>query len=261
MNAEAELMLSVALLVMARVSAFLAVVPFYAFARVPPIARAVLAIAIALSLVPVLFDDVAPSARNLGSEAWIGLLAGELVIGLALGFLVRLFFLAIQFAASVAAQVVGFTGLMGPGVADDELTTPLADLIVLFSTLLFFINDLHLLAVERMVQSYAALPPGRALDPFAAIEAVSATASAAFAAALQLSAPFIVYGTVCNVLLGLANRLVPQVPIQFVAAPAILTGGLMVALLVLSIASAGLTMRFGGWISQGLEWPHDPDRH
>jgi flagellar biosynthetic protein FliR len=44
---------------------------------------------------------------------------------------------------------------------------------------------------------------------------------------LRLASPFILYGLVFNVSVGLINKLAPQIPIYFVSLPFIITGGLL----------------------------------
>jgi flagellar biosynthesis protein FliR len=44
---------------------------------------------------------------------------------------------------------------------------------------------------------------------------------------LRLSSPFLAYALVVNLLLGLLNKLTPQIPVYFVSLPFVLTGGLL----------------------------------
>jgi flagellar biosynthetic protein FliR len=64
-------------------------------------------------------------------------------------------------------------------------------------------------------------------------ETLGETLSAAFAAAIQLSTPFLLLGLVFNVGLALANRALPQLPVFFVGLPASLAGGILVLMIAL----------------------------
>jgi flagellar biosynthetic protein FliR len=43
---------------------------------------------------------------------------------------------------------------------------------------------------------------------------------------LRLASPFIIYGLLFNVAIGMVNRLAPQVPIYFISQPYLIMGGL-----------------------------------
>jgi flagellar biosynthetic protein FliR len=52
---------------------------------------------------------------------------------------------------------------------------------------------------------------------------------------LRLASPFLIYGLMFNVAVGLINKLAPQVPVYFISTPYLLMGGLF--MLYLSIAA------------------------
>lgn len=248
MTGEIETWIAVALIVMARVSAFMAVLPFVSAARVPQTIRAVVALGIGLAITPVLHAGIAPTVATLGEPALLAAIAGEIGTGLLLGLLVRVFFLALSFAAEFLAHLVGYAGLLVPSVSEGETTLALADLVVLFVTVLFLANDLHLAVIDGLVRSFDAIPVGRPLDGGSLIRHLVATLNDAFFVAMQLAGPFLLYVFICNVLLGIANRLVPQVPIQLVAAPLVLIGGLALALLVVTIEGDLFIRGLAAWI-------------
>jgi flagellar biosynthetic protein FliR len=236
MSGQAMDWLGVALVVLARLSAFLAVLPFFAAARVPPAVRAAIAISLAIAVTPLLFSAVHPKVADSGDAGLLSALLSEIITGVFLGLLVRLFFLAVAFSADVIGQLIGYVGVIVPSIQDNEMTNPLADLIVLFSVVLFLSYDHHLVLIEKIIESYDVFPIHGGPQSGPAIENLASMTSLAFVWTLQLAAPFVIYVTICNLLLGLANRLVPQVPVQFVMGPAILLGGLAVAVLIAATA-------------------------
>ncbi len=244
MTAELQAWLEVALVVLGRVSAFLAALPFVSAARVPMPVRAYLAISLSVALTPLLYDSVYPRVEKLSEVELLGVVGAEIVVGLFFGFLVRVFFLAVSFVAEFISQQLGFMGMFAPSITEGELLSPFADLVLLLTAALFFLSDLHLMLIQGLVSSYDIVAVAKLPDLESAGNLLSSRMSTVFQWSLQLSAPFVLYVTVCNFLLGLANRLVPQVPIQFVMAPAILAGGLGLALLVLTMAVERLIARF-----------------
>ena len=101
---------------------------------------------------------------------------------------------------------------------------------------LIFAFDLHHLLIRAIADSYTLFRPGGGLPTgdFAAL-AVKVVAES-FLVAIQLAAPFLVFGLVFYVGLGILSRLMPQVQIFFVAMPAnILLGFVILMLLMGSI--------------------------
>ncbi len=238
----------VAVIVLARVSSFLAVAPVLSALRVPPLVRAHLALVLSLALAVNLYPSILSVVTKTAGGDFIGLVSVEVVKGLFLGFLVRLFFVALTFAGDFISQLAGYSGMMAPSVMEGEPATPLANLLVIFATVVFFIQDLHLLLIEKLMASYATMPPGTGLDHFQSFDQLASALSTAFLTALQISGPFVIYVMVCNIVLGLANRLVPQVPIQLVSAPLMMLGGLFIAMFTLGLAAQVFLGSLADWM-------------
>lgn len=251
MTADLQTGILVGMIILARVSTFLAVIPLASAARVPQSIRAYLALGLAMTLTPILFDAVAPKVRTATGADLLVLLGAEILIGLFLGFLLRLFFLALLFVAEVISQIIGYTGMSTPGIIENELMAPLTNLIAILSMVMMFAYDVHHLFIKHILWSYSHLPVGVALTADASSDWLRETITRVFSAVVPLSAPFLVYAVVCNALVGMANRLVPQVPIQLVTGPAILFGGLIVAVLVLAVGVDPIIQSFAGSIVVG----------
>ncbi|MBL8884728.1 MAG: flagellar biosynthetic protein FliR [Hyphomicrobium sp.] len=249
MTEDLKLHVYVAAVVLARVSSFLAVVPVLSALRVPPLVRAHLALVLSLTLAVSLYPSIVSVVTKAAGGDLIALVSAEVVKGLLLGFLVRLFFLALAFAGDFVGQLAGYTVMMTPGAMEGEPATPLANLLVMFAAVVFFLQDLHLLLIEKLTASYIALPPGAGLDRFQSFDQLASALVTAFLTALQISAPFVIYAMVCNIVLGLANRLVPQVPIQLVSAPLMMLGGLFVAMFTLGLAAQVFLGSLADWMS------------
>ena len=137
MTPEFQVWMTAALLVLARVSALIAVLPFLASARVPATIRAYIAIAVSLAITLSLYGAVNVIAGKISEMELLGVFVAEVGIGLYLGFMVRVFFLAVAFTAEFISQQVGFMGMFVPSVTEGKMTTPLADLMGLFSCPVF----------------------------------------------------------------------------------------------------------------------------
>jgi flagellar biosynthetic protein FliR len=105
-------------------------------------------------------------------------------------------------------------------------------LVTVTATLILLIGDLHGMLITFLVASYTTLPIGVPSDVAAALKLVVETLGVAFLLGLQLSAPFIVYGLLVNLMFGVLGKLVPQIPSYFISVPFLAIGGLVLLYLL-----------------------------
>jgi len=93
---------------------------------------------------------------------------------------------------------------------------------------------MHHLLIAAIHDSYQLFVPGRP-PPFAdfAEAAVNIIASS-FRVGIQLSAPFLIFGLIFYMGIGILSRLMPQIQIFFIAMPANILLGLLLFMLLLS---------------------------
>ncbi|MEC9105371.1 MAG: flagellar biosynthetic protein FliR, partial [Pseudomonadota bacterium] len=73
-------------------------------------------------------------------------------------------------------------------------------------------------------------------------------AQTAFYIGVSVAAPFFVMGVVLNLGLGLTNRMLPSLPVFFVAAPVLIAAGLFVLVLAVPTAVRTFATRFVEWL-------------
>ena len=93
--------------------------------------------------------------------------------------------------------------------------------------MLLFATDQHWEILRAMLASYTVLPVNEPVAAELGLARIADAFSATFILALQISSPFIVYALIINLMVGIANKLVPQIPVYFIAMPFILAGGLL----------------------------------
>ena len=89
------------------------------------------------------------------------------------------------------------------------------------------------------------MPIGTGFEVRMALVTLTDTLSETFILMLRLASPFIVYGLIFNLAIGMVNKLAPQIPIYFISIPFILAGGLL--LLFFGISNY-LTLFLDGFI-------------
>jgi flagellar biosynthetic protein FliR len=234
-----------------RIGGCLMLMPGFSSSRVPVNVRLFIAVAVTLALSPVLLPLLQAALPRLPTATVIALVISETILGALIGVMGRMFFLALQFMATAAAMYIGLGNLPGAAVEDAEPLPAFATLITLTATLLFFLTDQHWEVLRALLQSYAALPVTEpfALD-FSLVKLTEATSSA-FILALQISSPFIVYTIIINLMVGIANKLVPQIPIYFISIPLVLAGGFFLLYFMIGEALRVFMMGFMGWLARG----------
>jgi flagellar biosynthetic protein FliR len=154
----------------------------------------------------------------------------EIFIGVVLGATARVTLGALQVAGSVIAQQMGLGFVTSVDPTQGQQGLLIGNFLTMLGITLLFATDSHHLVIAALNDSYAIFAPGETM----ASGDVAALATRAFAAAfkigLQLSAPFLVFGLVFNIGLGVLARLMPQMQVYFVGAPlSILVGFLIFA--------------------------------
>ena len=228
-------------LVFARVGALVMLVPGVGEATVPRRIRLAFAFVFALVLYPVVHSGLPPTPSTVGEiGAQVGL---ELLVGLAIGSLLRLFLQTL----SVAGEVVSIqTTLSFAQTTNPLLQQPTASLATFLSLLgltLVFSTGLHQSFIAGVAHSFQLFPAGRGVPvrSFAA-ETVQVTGES-FALGVQLAAPVIVFSLVFNVAAGFIGRAMPQFQVFFAAVP-------LQLLLSLSVFALGLSVTGLLWVDR-----------
>lgn len=238
---------SIFVLVFARVGTLVMLMPGIGERFIFSRARLSLAFFMALMLVPMARPLISPPADV---PSLVALLISEVLIGLAIGFSVRLVMACLQTAGTIVAQTMGLGFAMTVDPTGGLQNPSIGNLLTMLGTTLILVTDLHHIAIAAIYQSYQLLPPGgfpETADLLAL--AIKATAQG-FSLAVQISAPFIVFGLLFNLGLGVLARLMPQLQVFFLAVPASILGGMLVFLAVVGVMMSVFLDDLGGFLRQ-----------
>lgn len=227
--------LEIAFIAFCRIGCCLMVAAGFASVRVPAPVRLCVAIAITAAALPLLEADIRAAGVGKGSFELARVAVGEGIIGVALGLVTRLFLLAIDFSATFVGTLCGLAMTPTPGVESGDPSTVLGDFVSLTALAVVFASGLHLVSVQALFDSYVVMPAAQPLNHAASLRDLVKSLTAAFQVALQFAAPFILLSGLSNLILGLATRMLPQVPMQFVVGPALAVGGVALLGLLLPV--------------------------
>ncbi len=216
----------VLILAFCRVGGCLLTIPGLSSARVPLQSRILLAAALAAALAPLVWPDQSGIVKD-DAASVLRLIFLETLIGLFTGLAVRLYMLALGFGAAAIGASIGFQGLQGPGIDEAEPQAALVTLITMAALTLMFLLDFHHDVIRAIAGSYRVMPVGQTPDAERLLANLVDVLTDSFLIVLRLSSPFLAYALIVNLLLGLLNKLTPQIPVYFVSLPFVLTGGLL----------------------------------
>ena len=166
----------------------------------------------------------------------------QVLIGVSLGFAVRVVFAAIEFAGELIGLQMGlnFAGFFDPISA----ATGTASSRFFGTTIawLFIVINGHLLVIAALVQSFTAFPVGP--EPFAFLKATQPHLWGAeiFRTGLWIALPLVAMLLFVNLVLGAISRVAAQINIFAIGFPVTLGVGLLGMLLTLPAMQAPFTM-------------------
>jgi len=179
------------------------------------------------------------------------MLVEEILVGAVLGLTARLTISALEVAGSVIAQQLGLGFVTTIDPTQGEQGAIIGNFLTLLAITLFFATDMHYLVLAALNDSYVIFAPGEVPAAGDAAALVTKAVSGAFRIGIQLSAPFLVFGLLFNIGLGILSRLMPQMQVFFVALPLSILLGLLFLLLGLG-AMMGLFLDYAGSVLHAL---------
>ncbi|WP_137172879.1 flagellar biosynthetic protein FliR [Massilia sp. HP4] len=231
---------------LSRIMGLIAAAPLFGNAGVPMRVKVLLGVFLALVIAPLV-----PALPAADPTSWAGLLilVKEMIIGLAMGFAMRLVFAAIEYAGEVASQTMG----LGFAVFFDPTTrgrsSAVSQFMALVATMAFLAVNGHLVLLEALAESFITMPITE--TPFSSNAALELArwGGRIFSAGLQLAMPVIAALLITQVALGILTRAAPQLNIFGIGFPITLGVGFLTLSLVLPYLGAPIVNLF----NQGIE--------
>jgi flagellar biosynthetic protein FliR len=220
------------ILVFARIGTMIMLMPGLGEVNIPTRIRLGIALALTLILLPLHRDAYQVNLENLAPLPV--LLVHEILIGLILGATARVTISALTVAGSIIAQQLGLGFVTAVDPTQGQQGIVVGNLLTILGITMLFATDLHHLVIAALTDSYKIFKPGE-LIPSGDVAALATKAfTLAFKIGVQLSAPFLVFGLVFNVGLGVLARLMPQMQVYFVGAPLSIMLGFLILVAVIA---------------------------
>jgi flagellar biosynthetic protein FliR len=219
------------MLVFARVGAMVMLLPGFGESNIPVRVKLGIALLLTLVILPLHRAAYQVDLTSMGSLAV--LMVHEIIIGVVLGATARVTLSALAVAGSVIAQQLGLGFVTAVDPTQGQQGLLIGNFLTILGMALLFATDSHHLVIAALNESYRIFSPGEIM-PTGDVAALATRAfAAAFKIGMQLSAPFLVFGLVFNIGLGVLARLMPAMQVYFVGVPlSIMVGFLIFALVI-----------------------------
>jgi len=231
------------LLVFSRLGVMVMIFPALGETGVPARIRLVLALSISFliySLVRTSLPPMPVSPLKLGI-----MIIFEVLIGTLIAASIRLLLSALHTAGTIIAMESGLALAQAFDPAQGAQSALMSTFLTLMAVVLIFVTNLDHMMISAMYDSYTLFPVGGAIQIGDFAEMMVNTVAGSFLIGVQIAAPFIVYGLVFNVGLGILSRLMPQLQVFFIAMPLNIVAGFLILGIVLSSAMS--------WFLQHME--------
>ena len=210
-------------LVLARISPLFLLAPLFSSKMVPGRARAVIAVALTVGILPV----VQRGPIDLSILGFGGLILKELLVGLAFAYALAAMFAAMQAAGALLDTLIGFSfGAMVDPVTGTQ-STVLSQMYALFGVAIFITLGGDGWVVKGLARTYDAVPLSEAPAIGSMVQGAQVAFSGIFVSAFMIGAPVLIALIIVDAAFGVVSRVVPQMNIFAVGFPAKMIVGLV----------------------------------
>lgn len=243
------------LLVFTRIGTAVMLMPGFGSQQVPESIRLTFALALSFILTPTLSEFLPAEPAEV--SVLFMLLASEVLIGVFMGMVPRIFISALQTAGTVLSMVAGMSNMFIQDPIAEQQSSLFTTYLGLMALTIVFVTNTHHLMLVALVDSYSLFPPVGGPPIADMSDSMARMISASFAMGVQLSTPLIISGLAYYLGLGILGRLMPQLPVFFFGMPIqialqlyllmiVLTSMMMVFMSYFQAGLMGMAPSFGG---------------
>lgn len=215
---------------LARILALVASAPIIGNKQVPARIKVGFAMLLTFLIAPTLNM---PTGVEASSGPGLFILIQQVLVGLAMGFTMRLVFTAVELAGDIMGMQMGlgFASFYDPVNASQ--TQVIAQFLGIFAALAFLSMNGHLYMLATLAESFQAFPISTQLPSAKAMHTLALWGGSIFSQALRLSLPLIAALLITNLALGILTRSAPQLNIFAIGFPITLVVGFVALILTL----------------------------
>ncbi len=240
-SAQLDVWIAAFLFPLARVFGLLASAPIFNNAAQPQRIRLAAGLVITVALAPVL-----PAMPSVPAGSWLGfiIIAQQILIGVLLGFTLRIVFTAIDVAGDLIGMQMSLSFAVFYDPQNAGQTPVLSEFLGLLAMLIFLAMNGHLLTLQVLAESFKLFPITATPFNAGSFAVLLAWSSTLFSAGLLLALPMITALLIANLAMGVLARVAPQLNIFAVGFPVTLMSGFIVLMFSIPYFGAALERLF-----------------
>ncbi|MBY0574463.1 MAG: flagellar biosynthetic protein FliR [Undibacterium sp.] len=234
-------MLAAFLWPLTRILGFISVAPPFGNSGVPVQIKIALGVMLALIVAPTLEPL---NQIDMLSIAGIMILMQQFVVGLAIGFMVRLVFAGVEMAGEIAGLTMGlgFATFFDPNTRGRS--SAISQFLVILTSLLFLALNVHHALFEALVMSFKTIPISTHLSMGFSVLKLAVWAEEIFKTGVMLSLPIVAALLITNIALGILTRAAPQLNLFGIGFPITIGVGFLMLDMILPYLALPLEATF-----------------
>lgn len=224
-----------------RILGLIAVAPLFSNRSIPRRLKLTLGLLLSAIVAPVI--PAVPLVEPMSMTGML-ILAQQFVIGLAMGFAMRIVFSAVEMAGEITGLTMGlgFATFFDP--QSQGRSSAISQFLGLLAILLFLAADIHLMMLAALVESFTAMPISPSPMSGEGFYKLVIWGGHIFSAGTQLALPMIAALLITNMALGILTRAAPQLNLFAIGFPLTLGIGFIVLALTLPYLATPLQRLF-----------------
>jgi len=238
-------------LCLVRVGSMLGTIPVFSGGQVPMQMRVGIAFLFSMVAFPVVRSYL--PAAEMPPLSLLTLALSEAALGMMVGFLGQLAFMAAEFGGSIIGYQMGFAAANVFDPANQRQIALISQFQSVFAILLFLALDVHHLFLEAIVASFRMLQPGSLNLAGGAVPMLMEVANHSLVLAIRLGAPILALLILSNLALGLMARVFPQLNVFLLSYPINIGVSFIVMGLTMSLVAALLQQEFSALADRFLQ--------
>lgn len=224
-----------------RIMGLLAIAPLFGNTGIPMQLKIALGILLSAIVAPTL--SALPPIDPM-SIAGVLVLAQQFIIGIAMGFAVRIVFTAVELAGELCGMTMGlgFATFFDP--QSSGRTSAISQFLSLLTLLVYLSANLHLVVLSTLVDSFTSMPVSAGPMGGDMFRQLVGWGGRIFSAGVQMSLPVVAGLLITNIALGILTRAAPQLNLFGVGFPVTLTVGFLMLALTVPYLAVPLDLLF-----------------
>lgn len=210
-------------MVLTRILGLVVLVPFFGGRVIPVQLRLALGAGLALFVYPMVYNpDYVPEHPLV----ILFFLLTEVLMGILMGFAVRLVFYIAEFSGAIISME---TSLTRSDVFDPLMqshSTTVGTVLFYICVMLMFVTDVHHDVLRVFVESYRNVPVGGIVPVLKNVNEFAKATSSIFLVGLKIAAPIVALSFVINVTFAVLGKAVPKMNVFITSFPIKILGGL-----------------------------------